>query len=193
MTCCFRWPCARIVASQARRAVSLRRRSVLEGCRASGSCDPGVVLRCPAWQARGSVCAGAVFVGPVVQSARFGELEACQNWSISFWRHSPVLVLDACRKRVKVGFRGRSSSLHDFDFVASLLRSFSCKFRGRRSTFAPGCGFRGRHVTLTQRDRSCCGAVRTWSQKCRSEVSITSVQYKVSFGRLDVSFRSVDQ
>ena len=59
----------------------------------------------PAWQARDSVCAGVVFV--VAQSARFGEPEACQNWFKSFWRHSPVLVLDACRKRVKFGFRGR--------------------------------------------------------------------------------------
>ena len=90
---------------------------------------------------RDSVCAGAVFVGPVVQSARFGELEPCQNWSKSFWRHSPVLVLDACRKRVKVGFHGRSSSLDDFEFVASLLcvtgaalSSVLLEFRGRRST-----------------------------------------------------------
>ena len=43
-------------------------------CRASGICDPGVVvLRRPAWQARDSVCAGAFFVGPVVQSARFHD------------------------------------------------------------------------------------------------------------------------
>ena len=32
-----------------------------------------------------------------------------------------MLVLDACRKRVKAGFRGRSSSLDDFGLVASLL------------------------------------------------------------------------
>ena len=32
-----------------------------------------------------------------------------------------MLVLDACCKRVKVRFRGRSSSLDDFEFVASLL------------------------------------------------------------------------
>ena len=83
--------------------------------RAIGICDPGVVaFRLPAWQARHSVCAGAVFVGPVVQSARFRGPEACQYWSKSFWRHSPVLVLDACRKRVKVGFRDRSSSLDNF-------------------------------------------------------------------------------
>ena len=101
-------------------------------CRASGICDAGVVaMTCPAWQARDSVCAGAVFVGPVVQSARFGKPEACQNWSKSFWRHSPVLVFDACRKRVKVGFQ----------FVASLLcvtgaalSSVLVEFRGRRST-----------------------------------------------------------
>ena len=148
-------------------------------CRAIGICDPGVVtLRCPAWQARHSVCAGAVFVGPVVQSARFGGPETCQNWSKSFWRHSPVLVLDACRKRVKVGFRG-NSTLDDFEFVASLLCAtgaavssvltefrgrrgtleISRKFRGRRSTLVPRCRFRGRHVTLTQQDRSRCGAV----------------------------------
>ena len=42
---------------------------------------------------------------PFVQSARFGGPETCQHWTKSFWRHSPVLVLDACRKRVKVGFR----------------------------------------------------------------------------------------
>ena len=107
------------------------------------------------------VCAGVLFVGPVVQSARFGELERCQNWSKSLWRHNPALVLDACRKRVKVGFRGRCSSLDDFEFVASAqhfracwlnfvagtaLWSFSCKFCGRCSTLAPGCRFRGRHV-----------------------------------------------
>ena len=52
-----------------------------------------------------------------------------------------MLVLDACRKRVKIGFRGRSSSLDDFEFVASLLcvtgaalSSFLVEFRGRRST-----------------------------------------------------------
>ena len=77
-------------------------------------------MRCPAWQARDSVCAGAVFVGPVVQSARFGGPEA-------FWRHSPVLVLDACR------------TLDDFEFVASLLcvtgaalSRVLVEFRGRR-------------------------------------------------------------
>ena len=144
-------------------------------CRATGICDPGVVaLRCPAWQARHSVCAGAVFVGPVVQSARF------QNLSKSFWRHSPVLVLDVCRKRVKVGFRGRSSTLDDFEFVASLLcvtggaalSSGLVEFRGWRGTLellVPGCRFRGRHVTLTQRDRSRCGAVHILST--RSEPS----------------------
>ena len=86
-------------------------------------------------------CAGAVFVGPVVQWARFGEPEACQNWSKPFWRHSPVLVFDACRKRVKVGFRGRSSSLGDFESVASLrcvtgaaLSSVLVEFRGRHGT-----------------------------------------------------------
>ena len=113
-------------------------------CRASGICDPGVVaLRRPAWQARDSVCAGAVFVGPVVQSACFGVPEACQNLSKSFWRRSPVLVLDACRKRIKVGFRGRSSTLGDFEFVASLLcvtgtgaavSSVLIEFCGRRRT-----------------------------------------------------------
>ena len=91
-----------------------------------------VALRCPAWQARHSVCADAVFVGPVVQSARFGRPEACQNWSKSFWRHSPVLVLDACRKRVKVGFRGRSGTLDDCEFVASLL--CVVEFRGWHGT-----------------------------------------------------------
>ena len=85
-------------------------------------CFSGVdVLRCFAWNARAIVSSSVVFVGPVVQSARFGELATCQNWSKSFWRHSPVLVLDACRKRVKVGFRGRRSSLDEFEFVASFL------------------------------------------------------------------------
>ena len=87
-----------------------------------------VALRRPAWQARDSVCTGAFFVGPVVQSALFGKPETCQNWSTSFWRRSPVLVLDACRKRVKVGFRGRSSALDDFEFGKLTLRD-------RRSTF----------------------------------------------------------
>ena len=115
--------------------------SACSRCRAIGICDPGVVaLRCPAWQARDSVFAGAVFVGPVVQSARFGKPETCQNCLKSFWRHSPVLVLDACRKRDKVGFPGRSSTLDDFEFVASLLcvtgaavSSVLVEFRGRRS------------------------------------------------------------
>ena len=59
----------------------------------------------------------------------------------SFWRRSPVLVLDACRKRVKVAFRGTSSSLDDSEFVASLLcmagaalSSNLLEFCGRRST-----------------------------------------------------------
>ena len=79
--------------------------------------------------------------GPVVQSARFGKPETCQNWSKSFWRRSPVLVLDACRKRVKVRFHGRSSTLDDFEFVASLLfvtgaalSSVLVEFRCRRGT-----------------------------------------------------------
>ena len=71
--------------------------------------------------ARDSVCPGVVFVRPAVQSARFDELEAHQNWSKSFWRQGPGLVLDACRKRVKDGFRGRCSSLEDFEFLASFL------------------------------------------------------------------------
>ena len=72
-----------VVALQDQRVVLLRRhKAACSRCRASGICYPGVVaLRCPAWQARDSVCAGAVFVGPVVQSARFGEPETCQNWS----------------------------------------------------------------------------------------------------------------
>ena len=52
-----------------------------------------------------------------------------------------MLVLDACCKRVKVGFRGSSSSLDDFEFVASLLcvtgaalSSVLVEFRGRRGT-----------------------------------------------------------
>ena len=111
-------------------------------CRASRICDPWVVaLWCPAWQARDIVCAGAVFVGPVGQSARFGGPETCQNLSKSFWRHSPVLVLDACRKRVKVGVRGRSRIWDNFEFVASLLcvtgaavSSVLVESRGRRGT-----------------------------------------------------------
>ena len=136
-------------------------------CRASGTCNPG------AWQARDSVSA---FVGPVVQSTRFGGPETCQNWSKSFWRHSPALVLDACRKRVKVGFRGRSSTLDDFEFVASLLCvtgavlswlnfvagaalwSFCANFVAGALLWHLG-RFRGRHVTFTQRDRSRCGAL----------------------------------
>ena len=61
-----------------------------------------VALRCLARQARDSVCAGIVFVGPVVQLARFGELVKC----VKIHRNlsGPVLVLVACRKRVKVGF-----------------------------------------------------------------------------------------
>ena len=126
--------------------VSLRRRCVLEGCVFSSRCHwdlraRGGRFEVSAWQARHSVCAGAVFVGPVVQSARFGGPETCQNWSKSFWRHSPVLVLDAWRKRVKVGFRGRSSTLDDFEFVASLLcltgaalSSVLIEFRGWRGT-----------------------------------------------------------
>ena len=52
-----------------------------------------------------------------------------------------MLVLDACRKGVKVGFRGRSSGLDDLEFVASLLcvtgtavSSVLVEFRGRRSS-----------------------------------------------------------
>ena len=52
-----------------------------------------------------------------------------------------MLVLDACRKRVKVGYRGRASSLDDFESVASLLcvtgaalSSVLVEFRGRRDT-----------------------------------------------------------
>ena len=53
----------------------------------------------------------------------------------------PALVLDACRKRAKVGFRGRRSSLDDLEFVESLLRvtgaalsSVLVELRGRHST-----------------------------------------------------------
>ena len=69
-----------------------------------------------------------------------------------------MLVLDACRKRVKVEFRGRCSSFDDFEFVASLLcmtgaalSSVLAEFRGRHGTLELffGCRFRGRHVTLT--------------------------------------------
>ena len=127
-------------------------------------------MRCSAWQARDSVCASAVFVGPVVQSARFGEPETCQNWSKSFWRHSPVLVLDG----VKLGFRGRSSSLDDFEFVASVLcvtgaalSSVLVEFRGRRGTLEPPvqiswhAKYFGAWVQISwqARDRSRCGAV----------------------------------
>ena len=60
--------------------------------------------------------------------------------SKSFWRHSPVLVLDACRKRVKVGFRGRASTLDDFEFVASLLCVTSAALS---SILVELCGWRG--------------------------------------------------
>ena len=47
--------------------------------------------------------------------------------------HSPVL--DACRKRVKVGFRGRCSSVDDFEFVAgAALSSVLVEFCGRHGT-----------------------------------------------------------
>ena len=110
--------------------------------------------------------------------------------------------LDAYRNRVKVGFCGRSSSLDDFEFVASLLcvagaalSSVSVEIHGRRDTLelfvqilrlaqyfgawariswqarhfdsarslSLWRGARGRHVTLTQRDRSRCGAVHILS------------------------------
>ena len=50
-----------------------------------------------------------------------------------------MLVWDACRKRVKVGFRGSCSSLDDFEFVASgmtgaALSSVLAEFRGRGNT-----------------------------------------------------------
>ena len=64
-----------------------------------------VALRCPPWQARHSVCAGAAFDCPVSQSARSGGPETCQNWSKSFWRHSPVLVLDACQSWISWQFQ----------------------------------------------------------------------------------------
>ena len=82
---------------------------------------------------------------------------------------------------MKVGFRGRRSSLDDFEYVASLLcvtgaavSSVLVEFRGRRSALelvvqiswqaqylAPGC----RHVALTRRDRSRCRTVRILSTK----------------------------
>ena len=132
MTCdvLFSLACARIVASQARRVVSLRRRCVLEVCVFSLPCQ---------WDLRSR--GGRFKVSCLVSLALSGEPETCQNWSKSFWRHSPALVLDACRKRVKVGFCGRSSSLDDFEFVASLLcvtgaalSSVLVEFRGRRDT-----------------------------------------------------------
>ena len=112
-------------------------------CRAIWICDPGVVaLRCPAWQARHSVCADAVFVGPVVQSARFGGPEACQNWS-------------TC---------SRCGAVHILRRKVNLLRTLGGSNRSRsgavRILSAPGCRFRGKCVTLTQRDRSRCGAAR---------------------------------
>ena len=55
-------------------------------------------------------------VGPAVQSARFGELAMRQNGSKPLSR-ATVLVVDACRKRVKVEFRDRRSSLEDSEFV----------------------------------------------------------------------------
>ena len=109
-------------------------------------------------------CFEVSFVGPVVQSARFGEPESCQNWSKSFWRHSPVLVfVDARRKRIKVGFRGRSSSLDDLAFVASLL----CMTGAALSSVLvePSAHFR----TLGGSNRSRCGARRILS--VRSEPS----------------------
>ena len=47
-------------------------------------------------------------------------------------RRSPVLVLDACRERVKVGFRGKSSSLDDFELIARAISSVLVEFRGSR-------------------------------------------------------------
>ena len=70
-------PGVNCVSFAALRVISLRRRSAWKtACsryRAIGICVPGAVV----WRARDSVCAGIVFVGPVVQSARFGELEMC--------------------------------------------------------------------------------------------------------------------
>ena len=120
-----------------------------------------------------------------------------------------MLVLDACRKRVKVGVRGRSSILDDFEFVASLLSWQARHFDGVRSLSlwrsarfvengeanplrasdrsnrsrcgavrilsAPGCRFRGKRVTLTQRDCSRCGAVRILSMRSEPSGQVKSL------------------
>ena len=74
-----------------------------------------VVLRCFAWNARASVSSNVVFVGPVVQSARFHDSRFARNRSKSFWRYSPVLVFRVRCESVDFRFRGKRmilSALH---------------------------------------------------------------------------------
>ena len=108
------------------------------------------------------------FVGPAVQSARFGKLDMCLIRSKSCWRQSPAQILDACRKRVKVGFRDRCSTLN---FVARDTLELSRRCSGRRSTLAHGCTVAGRARATSVLSRTAaenCAAARatnTWTSK----------------------------
>ena len=113
-----------------------RRVPVIEGGLGVSMCSPdaslrwrGGCLRCPAWQGRDSVCAGAVFVGPVVQSARFHDCRFARNRSKSFWRYSPALV--SFPRAVR-----ECQSL--ISWKAPHFERFACRcnviFRDRRST-----------------------------------------------------------
>ena len=82
-----------------------------------------VVLMCFAWNARASIFSSVIFVGPVVQSARFHNFRFERNRSKSFWRYSPVLVFRMRRESVKFRFRGRRSILSRCNVI----------FRDRRS------------------------------------------------------------
>ena len=68
--------------------------------------------------------------------------------------HSGAIVLDACRKRVKVAFRGRSNSLDDFEFVASFLCVTGRHFDSARSlSLWRGAHFENAKRTLCPIDR----------------------------------------
>ena len=96
-------------------------------CYAVSICVLGVVvLRRLPWQARASVCTSVTFIGLVVQSARLGEVEMCQN---------PPNSSSPCCKHVNVGVHVRWTMLSSWQGYVAWLQGFWSQFRGKRGTF----------------------------------------------------------
>ena len=120
-----------------------------------------------------------LFVGPVVQSARFGGPETCQNWSKSFWMsqsHVPA-TKSTPKEKLQSAVPATKFSQHARKCCACLQSKLATNSKSSKLLHLPRNSTltRLRHASKTNtglwRDRSRCGAahiLRTRSEPFRT-------------------------